>query len=71
VPARSVPIAKPVPKPEPEPEEKEHFVTDRVTDGDYNLPPTTLLIEGDPPKLRSSANDAMIEAISEVLEQFK
>ncbi|MFE4502121.1 DNA translocase FtsK [Rhodococcus sp. NPDC056743] len=69
--ARSVPVAKPVPKPEPEPEEAESFVTDRVTDGDYNLPPTSLLIDGDPPKLRSSANDAMIEAISEVLEQFK
>ncbi|MGC0363657.1 S-DNA-T family DNA segregation ATPase FtsK/SpoIIIE [Rhodococcus sp. 27YEA15] len=70
-PARSVPIAKPVPKPDPEPEEAEQFVTDRVTDGDYTLPSTSLLIEGDPPKLRSPANDAMIEAISEVLEQFK
>lgn len=49
----------------------EKFVTDRVVEGDYILPPASLLIEGDPPKKRSSANDAMIEAITEVLDQFK
>ena len=42
----------------------------RVVDGDYVLPPSTLLTAGDPPKTRSSANDAMIEAITGVLEQF-
>ncbi len=42
----------------------------RVIEGDYVLPPTTLLTAGDPPKTRSSANDAMIEAITGVLEQF-
>ncbi|MDR6911276.1 S-DNA-T family DNA segregation ATPase FtsK/SpoIIIE [Rhodococcus fascians] len=46
-------------------------VVDRVVDGDYTLPSLSLLIDGDPPKTRSQANDAMIEAISEVLEQFK
>ena len=40
-------------------------------DGDYTLPPASLLVAGDPPKKRSSANDTMIDAITEVLEQFK
>ncbi|GDY33970.1 DNA translocase FtsK [Gandjariella thermophila] len=42
----------------------------RTVDGDYQLPPPTMLTDGDPPKARSKANDAMIEAISGVLEQF-
>ncbi|WP_167759612.1 DNA translocase FtsK [Mycobacterium sp. PS03-16] len=44
---------------------------DRVVEGPYTLPSLDLLIAGDPPKLRSSANDRMIDAISEVLQQFK
>ena len=44
---------------------------DRVVDGPYTLPPLDLLIAGDPPKRRSAGNDRMIEAISEVLDQFK
>jgi S-DNA-T family DNA segregation ATPase FtsK/SpoIIIE len=36
----------------------------------YTLPPSDLLPTGPVPKTRSSANDAMIEAISGVLEQF-
>ncbi|WP_189053671.1 FtsK/SpoIIIE family DNA translocase [Longimycelium tulufanense] len=42
----------------------------RVVEGDYQLPPVTLLEEGEPPRARSRANDAMIEAITGVLEQF-
>jgi S-DNA-T family DNA segregation ATPase FtsK/SpoIIIE len=42
----------------------------RVVEGDYQLPPPDLLVKGDPPKARSKANDAMIEAITGVLEQF-
>ncbi|MGO1049907.1 DNA translocase FtsK [Crossiella sp. CA198] len=42
----------------------------REVEGDYQLPPTTLLKDGDPPKARSKANDSMIEAITGVLEQF-
>jgi S-DNA-T family DNA segregation ATPase FtsK/SpoIIIE len=45
-------------------------VVTRVTDGDYKLPPADLLPTGAPPKTRSAANDAMIEAITGVLEQF-
>ncbi|MGH3783433.1 MAG: DNA translocase FtsK 4TM domain-containing protein, partial [Pseudonocardiaceae bacterium] len=44
--------------------------THRMIDGDYRLPPADLLIKGDPPKARSKANDAMIEAINGVLDQF-
>jgi S-DNA-T family DNA segregation ATPase FtsK/SpoIIIE len=39
-------------------------------DTTYALPPSDLLPSGPAPKLRSGANDAMIEAISGVLEQF-
>ncbi len=42
----------------------------RTVEGDYDLPPPDLLTLGDPPKTRSKANDAMIEAITGVLEQF-
>ncbi len=47
------------------------FVTDREVEGDYLLPPLSLLTDGDPPKKRSAANESMIEAITEVLVQFK
>ena len=42
----------------------------RMVEGDYQLPPPDLLAKGDPPKVRSRANEAMIEAITGVLEQF-
>lgn len=42
----------------------------RTVEGDYQLPPADLLEVGDAPKTRSKANDAMIEAITGVLEQF-
>ncbi|HEY4454615.1 MAG TPA: DNA translocase FtsK [Pseudonocardiaceae bacterium] len=45
-------------------------VVARAVDGDYTLPPPGLLVDGDPPKARSRANDTMIEAITGVLEQF-
>ncbi len=44
--------------------------TPRMVEGDYQLPPPDLLLKGDPPKARSKANDAMIEAITGVLDQF-
>ena len=43
----------------------------RVVDGPYSLPPLDLLIAGDPPKRRSSANDQMVDSITSVLQQFK
>ncbi len=39
--------------------------------GEYQLPSTALLIDGDPPKRGSAANDDMIDRINGVLEQFK
>ncbi|WP_101750205.1 DNA translocase FtsK [Nocardia amikacinitolerans] len=55
----------------PPPLKEPEFVADRVIEGDYTLPPLTLLTDGDPPKKRSAANESMIEAITEVLVQFK
>ena len=46
-------------------------VADRVVEGPYMLPSLDLLKRGDPPKRRSSSNDRMAEAITEVLQQFK
>jgi DNA segregation ATPase FtsK/SpoIIIE, S-DNA-T family len=42
----------------------------RVVEGGYQLPPFDLLLKGEAPKTRSKANDAMIEAITGVLDQF-
>ncbi len=47
------------------------LVMDRVVEGPYALPSLDLLIAGDPPKLRTAANDQMTDAITSVLEQFK
>ncbi|WP_035718922.1 DNA translocase FtsK [Gordonia shandongensis] len=44
---------------------------DQPAEGDYQLPPGDLLIQGEPAKLGTSANDDMIERINSVLEQFK
>ncbi|CAA0098134.1 DNA translocase FtsK [Mycolicibacterium vanbaalenii] len=44
---------------------------DRVVDGPYALPSLSLLTAGDPPKVRSAANDKMVEVIGSVLQQFK
>ncbi|GAA5055783.1 DNA translocase FtsK [Nocardia callitridis] len=66
--------AKPVVEdqtPPPPPPQQLEFVTDREVEGDYALPPLTLLTDGDPPKKRSAANESMIESITEVLVQFK
>ena len=41
-----------------------------VTTTDYKLPPTSLLIAGKTPKKRTETNDRMIEAITEVFEEF-
>jgi len=64
---------KPVPAevPEKKPKKPEPAMTvTRTVEGDYHLPPADLLQLGDAPKTRSKANDAMIEAITGVLEQF-
>jgi S-DNA-T family DNA segregation ATPase FtsK/SpoIIIE len=45
-------------------------VSDREGEPPYTLPPSDLLPTGPVPRTRSSANDAMIESITGVLEQF-
>ncbi|RDI64872.1 S-DNA-T family DNA segregation ATPase FtsK/SpoIIIE [Nocardia pseudobrasiliensis] len=76
---------KPAPKPKPKkapPKVVDHtpdppapqqleFVAEREVEGEYHLPPLSLLIDGEAPKKRSAANESMIEAITEVLVQFK
>ncbi len=78
--AAEEPVAKPKPKKQrpikvedqtPPPPKQLEFVADREVEGDYILPPMSLLTDGDPPKKRSAANESMIEAITEVLVQFK
>jgi S-DNA-T family DNA segregation ATPase FtsK/SpoIIIE len=68
------PARKPAAKPaqsKPKPMDPNARAVDRALDGDYQLPPVGLLIEGDPPKSGSAANDEMIDRIQAVLEQFK
>ncbi|MGW4526557.1 DNA translocase FtsK [Amycolatopsis sp. NPDC004378] len=71
------PIKPPKPKPVADVPEKKPkkpaeppLAVTRTVEGDYQLPPPDLLKLGDAPKSRSKANDAMIEAITGVLEQF-
>lgn len=45
--------------------------TTKKEDSDYALPSTDLLLNGDAPKTRSETNDRMIEAITDVFEEFK
>ncbi|MFC5289267.1 DNA translocase FtsK 4TM domain-containing protein [Actinokineospora guangxiensis] len=78
-PQPELPLAEPAPPKRPRAEVKEtpqakekpvEMAVTRVVDGDYQLPDPALLKTGDVPKSRSRANDAMIEAITGVLDQF-
>lgn len=86
VPAASVPAHVPPPEPEPEPEPEAEEVappegtslmpassTQPVLDDSitYELPDESLLIRGAPHKTRSAANDAVVEALTNVLAEFK
>jgi S-DNA-T family DNA segregation ATPase FtsK/SpoIIIE len=49
----------------------EQLMLTGATLGGYTLPPMALLRPGSPPKQRTRANDIVVEALSEVLEQFQ
>ncbi|WP_338837721.1 FtsK/SpoIIIE family DNA translocase [Gordonia polyisoprenivorans] len=72
-PARATPpaAAPAAPAPTPVDDDADEPFTVEPADGDYRLPPTALLIEGDPPKQGSSSNEDMIDRVTGVLEQFK
>ena len=68
------PAVKPVVKATPrrkKPNKTDTLVLDRVVEGPYTLPSMDLLVNGEPPKLLTPANQAMTDAISSVLQQFK
>ncbi|WP_177247340.1 DNA translocase FtsK [Saccharopolyspora kobensis] len=65
--AAVVPANQPAPE---KPKKSDKPQISRSVEGDYKLPPLDVLTDGEPPKNRSRANDAMIEAITAVLEQF-
>jgi DNA segregation ATPase FtsK/SpoIIIE-like protein len=48
----------------------EQLMLTGAADGSYTLPPAALLRPGSAPKARTKANDTMVAALSEVLEQF-
>jgi S-DNA-T family DNA segregation ATPase FtsK/SpoIIIE len=60
----------------PDPEPPQHTPAPKkaeqlVLKGDYALPPAELLATGTPPKSRSAANDEIIRALTQVLEDFQ
>ncbi len=66
--AASLPVAPPAPH---EPFRRpEQLTLTGAADGSYTLPPAALLRPGSAAKARTKANDAMVAALSEVLEQF-
>jgi S-DNA-T family DNA segregation ATPase FtsK/SpoIIIE len=70
-PAPAVPIRRPSAPPAhtPAPARAEQLVLSPM-EGDYKLPPITLLHPGESPKARSRANDEVINALRAVFDQF-
>ncbi|HVH22377.1 MAG TPA: DNA translocase FtsK [Pseudonocardia sp.] len=68
----ATPPAEPGPDPGPSTGEQLRLTLQAPTEGEvpYQLPPSDLLPTGPAPRTRSGANDAMIEAITGVLDQF-
>ncbi|MBE9374288.1 DNA translocase FtsK [Saccharopolyspora sp. HNM0983] len=67
---KTEPSAVPAAAPEQASAPDDKITISRDVEGDYRLPTLDVLTDGEPPKTRSKANDAMIEAITGVLEQF-
>jgi DNA segregation ATPase FtsK/SpoIIIE, S-DNA-T family len=68
LPTPSSPEETPSPTP---PAHHEQLMLTGTALGGYTLPPVALLRPGSPPKQRTRANDIVVEALSEVLEQFQ
>jgi DNA segregation ATPase FtsK/SpoIIIE, S-DNA-T family len=66
----SAPAAHQTPAPHEPFRRPEQLTLTGEADGSYTLPPAALLRPGSAPKARTKANDAMVAALSEVLEQF-
>ncbi|MEQ3554048.1 DNA translocase FtsK 4TM domain-containing protein [Pseudonocardia nematodicida] len=69
-PVVETPPAEEAPPAPSEGEQLSMAIREPVGESEYVLPPADTLESGPPPKSRSSANDAMIEAITGVLDQF-
>ncbi|GAY09386.1 DNA translocase FtsK [Pseudonocardia sp. N23] len=71
-PRKPVRVIEPVSEPDNPPtgEQMSLAIREPLGETEYKLPPPDMLPGGPVPKTRSSANDAMIEAITGVLEQF-
>ncbi len=54
-----------------QPKKAEQLTLAATTDGSYTLPPVALLKPGTVARPRTKANEAMVEALSAVLEQFE
>jgi DNA segregation ATPase FtsK/SpoIIIE, S-DNA-T family len=54
-----------------QPKKAEQLTLAAITAGSYTLPPVALLKPGSVHRVRTKANDAMLEALSAVLEQFE
>jgi S-DNA-T family DNA segregation ATPase FtsK/SpoIIIE len=66
----AAPAAAGTPETEKAAPKAEQLMLSSSSDASYTLPPTALLRPGTAPKARTRANDAMVEALSVVLEQF-
>lgn len=69
-PAAVEPEPEPAPEPAPTLTVEQLSIPTRVVDGDYELPPPTLLKPGTPPKQRTKANEEVVQALTGVLDQF-
>jgi S-DNA-T family DNA segregation ATPase FtsK/SpoIIIE len=65
-----VPRAAPIAPPEHSPTARAYQPTLGPMEGDYRLPPVTLLHPGESPRARSRANDEVIAALRGVFDQF-
>ncbi|RTL64900.1 MAG: DNA translocase FtsK [Pseudonocardiaceae bacterium] len=72
VPRKPIRVIEPASEPDNPPtgEQMSLAIREPIGETEYKLPPPDMLPTGPVPKTRSSANDAMIEAITGVLDQF-